>query len=106
MKSFPTNICNWMDAFLSAIEKSGKLADIRNFIHHKRLPQVDPTTAAGVFCMVCEDEVKKVINSNSTLGNNENDRKRVEEFFRELVRQRNNPINKGITKVEIELCNR
>lgn len=106
MKTFPTNICNWMDAFLSAIEKSSKLVDIRNFINRKRLPMADPATAAGVFCMVCEDEVSKVIDGNYKLANTEADRKLVEEFFAELVAQRNNSINKGITKVEMELCDR
>lgn len=106
MNSFPTNICNWMDAFICAVEKSGKLADIRNFIHHKRLPKADPATAAGTYVMVCSDDIDKVINSNCNLGNNERDRKLVEKFFAELVEQGNNKIKQGLTKVEIELCNR
>ena len=95
-----------MDAFLSAIEKSSKLVDIRNFINRKHLPKADPMTAAGVFCMVCEDEVSKVIDGNYKLTNTKPDRKLVEKFFAELIAQHNNPINKGITKVEMELCDR
>ena len=104
MKPFPTNICRWLDAFNRAVDKSGKLADIRTFIQHDTLPKAGAVEAAGVRCMIADEEIDRIINSNEELNDTKEDRRKVELFLRELVEQSNGKVSQGVTKIEQELA--